>query len=40
MGVPCLIHVAEPIAFLKPLVCHNERGGEVLAHAEGHFHGK
>ena len=39
LGVPCLIHVADPVAFFRPLDCHNERWEELSAHPSWHFHG-
>lgn len=39
LKVPCLIHVADPMAFFRPLDRHNERWEELAAHPDWHFHG-
>jgi len=39
LGVPVLIHVADPVAFFQPLDCHNERYEELQANPDWHFHG-
>jgi hypothetical protein len=39
LGVPVLIHVADPVAFFRPLDRFNERYEELRAHPEWHFHG-
>ena len=39
LKVPCLIHVADPIAFFRPLDRHNERWEELSAHPTWHFYG-
>lgn len=39
LGVPCLIHVADPVAFFRPLDRYNERWEELSAHPTWHFHG-
>ena len=39
LRVPCLIHVADPVAFFRPLDRHNERWEELSAHPTWHFHG-
>ena len=37
LGVPVLIHVADPIAFFEPLDPTNERWEELSAHPDWHF---
>ena len=37
MGVPVLIHVADPVAFFRPLDRYNERWEELTAHPDWHF---
>jgi predicted TIM-barrel fold metal-dependent hydrolase len=37
LGVPVLIHVADPVAFFDPLDAHNERWEELTAHPDWHF---
>lgn len=37
LGVPVLIHVADPVAFFAPLDEHNERLEELLAHPDWWF---
>lgn len=39
MGVPVLIHVADPLAFFKPLDENNERWEELQLHPDWHFGG-
>ena len=39
LGVPCLYHVADPVAFFRPLDRHNERWEELSAHPDWHFQG-
>jgi len=39
LGVPVLIHVADPVAFFQPLDEYNERWEELVAHPDWHFHG-
>lgn len=39
LGVPVLIHVADPVAFFRPLDRHNERWEELRAHPDWHFYG-
>jgi predicted TIM-barrel fold metal-dependent hydrolase len=39
LGVPCLIHVADPKAFFRPLDQHNERWEELHQYPDWHFHG-
>ncbi len=39
LGVPVLIHVADPVAFFRPLDEHNERWDELQAHPDWHFGG-
>ncbi len=39
LGVPVLIHVADPVAFFDPLDATNERWDELHAHPDWHFHG-
>lgn len=38
-GVPVLIHVADPVAFFRPLDRTNERWEELRAHPDWHFYG-
>ena len=38
LGLPVVIHVADPIAFFEPLDRRNERWEELRAHPEWHFH--
>ena len=40
LGVPVLIHTADPTAFFKPLDRHNERWEELSAHPDWHFSGE
>ncbi len=40
LGIPVLIHVADPVAFFQPLDHTNERFEELCAHPEWHFYGK
>jgi len=37
LGLPVMIHVADPVAFFEPLDAHNERWEELLAHPDWHF---
>jgi len=37
LGVPVLIHVADPVAFFDPLDASNERWDELHAHPDWHF---
>jgi predicted TIM-barrel fold metal-dependent hydrolase len=37
LGVPVLIHIADPIAFFEPLDPTNERWEELAAHPDWHF---
>ena len=37
LGLPVLVHVADPIAFFDPLDEHNERWEELSAHPDWHF---
>ncbi len=37
LGIPILIHVADPVAFFDPLDAHNERWEELTAHPDWHF---
>jgi predicted TIM-barrel fold metal-dependent hydrolase len=39
LRVPVLIHVADPVAFFRPLDPFNERYEELHAHPGWHFHG-
>jgi predicted TIM-barrel fold metal-dependent hydrolase len=39
LGVPALIHTADPTAFFKPLDRHSERWDELGAHPDWHFCG-
>jgi hypothetical protein len=39
LGVPVLIHTADPVAFFQPLDAHNERWDELQAHPDWHFGG-
>ena len=39
LHVPCLIHVADPLAFFKPLDRFNERYEELIGHPSWHFCG-
>lgn len=36
-GLPVLIHIADPVAFFKPLDMHNERYEELESHPDWHF---
>lgn len=40
LGIPVLIHVADPVAFFRPLGPTNERLEELCMHPEWHFYGK
>jgi predicted TIM-barrel fold metal-dependent hydrolase len=37
LGLPVIIHVADPVAFFEPLDKHNERWEELRAHPDWHF---
>jgi predicted TIM-barrel fold metal-dependent hydrolase len=37
LGLPVVVHVADPIAFFEPLDEHNERWEELRAHPDWHF---
>ncbi len=37
LGLPVLIHIADPVAFFTPLDERNERWDELSAHPEAHF---
>jgi predicted TIM-barrel fold metal-dependent hydrolase len=37
LGLPVLIHVADPVAFFQPLDAHNERWEELQGHPDWHF---
>lgn len=39
LGLPVLIHVADPVAFFDPLDRFNERWEELQAHPDWHFYG-
>ncbi len=39
LGLPVLIHTADPVAFFTPLDRHNERYEELSAHPDWHFYG-
>ncbi len=39
LGVPVLIHVADPVAFFQPLDRFNERWEELHGHPDWHFYG-
>jgi predicted TIM-barrel fold metal-dependent hydrolase len=39
LGVPVLIHTADPVAFFRPLDEHNERREELALHPDWHFYG-
>ena len=39
LGLPVLVHAADPVAFFDPLDATNERYEELLAHPDWHFHG-
>lgn len=39
LGVPVLIHTADPVAFFQPLDEHNERRMELELHPDWHFFG-
>ena len=40
LGVPVMIHVADPWAFFEPIDEHNERYAQLLRHPDWHFYGK
>lgn len=37
LGLPVLIHIADPVAFFQPLDRHNERYEELARHPDWHF---
>ena len=37
LGLPIVIHVADPVAFFEPVDARNERLEELLAHPEWSF---
>jgi predicted TIM-barrel fold metal-dependent hydrolase len=37
LGLPVLIHIADPFAFFEPLDAHNERWEELADHPDWHF---
>jgi len=39
LRLPVIMHVADPVAFFRPLDAHNERWEELHAHPEWHFGG-
>jgi len=39
LGLPVIIHTADPVAFFQPLDRHNERWDELHANPHWHFHG-
>ncbi|TXR56396.1 amidohydrolase family protein [Quadrisphaera setariae] len=39
LGLPVLVHVADPVAFFDPVDRHNERLEELLAHPDWALHG-
>ena len=39
LGIPVLIHTADPVAFFQPLDRHNERYEQLLRRPEWHFYG-
>jgi len=39
LGIPVLIHIADPVAFFRPLDGRNERWEELQAHPDWHFYG-
>ncbi|GAB4570247.1 MAG: hypothetical protein Kow0047_23800 [Anaerolineae bacterium] len=39
LGLPVLIHVADPVAFFQPLDRYNERWEELRQHPDWHFYG-
>jgi predicted TIM-barrel fold metal-dependent hydrolase len=38
LGLPVLIHIADPVAFFQPLDRHNERYEELVHHPDWHFY--
>ncbi len=40
LGIPVLIHTADPVAFFEPLDEFNERYEELIDHPDWHFYGK
>jgi predicted TIM-barrel fold metal-dependent hydrolase len=39
-GIPVLMHIADPVAFFKPLDASNERFEQLVRHPEWHFFGE
>lgn len=39
LGMPVLIHTADPTAFFEPIDCHNERWMQLKRHPDWSFHG-
>jgi predicted TIM-barrel fold metal-dependent hydrolase len=39
LGLPVLIHIADPVAFFSPLDRYNERWEELSKHPDWHFYG-
>lgn len=39
LGLPVLIHIADPVAFFDPLDANNERYEELSGHPDWHFYG-
>lgn len=39
LGLPVMVHAADPVAFFDPLDAANERYEELLAHPDWHVHG-
>lgn len=37
LGLPVMVHVADPVAFFEPLTSENERWDELHAHPDWHF---
>jgi predicted TIM-barrel fold metal-dependent hydrolase len=37
LGIPVIIHIADPVAFFKPLDNTNERWEELITHPDWHF---
>jgi predicted TIM-barrel fold metal-dependent hydrolase len=40
LGIPVLIHIADPVAFFRPVDRHNERLEELLRHPEWSYHSR
>lgn len=38
-GIPILVHIADPVAFFRPLDATNERFEELVRHPDWHFYG-